>query len=159
MRIDYDKVSGALYIKIREGEYSHTEDFSENADIYLDVDGEGNVLGLEALSFEDLAQAAGERGGKLEIPDRWTVTDHPSQTAILLSAVATLPPKKREVLRLHYYEGLTKSEIAKQQGVSVGQVGSLIRSALQDLKEALKPEFAGEEDEASLKEALTLIAS
>lgn len=70
MRIDYDKVSGALYIKIREGEYSHTEDFSENADVYLDVDAEGAVLGLEAISFEDLARAAEERCGKLEVPEK-----------------------------------------------------------------------------------------
>ncbi len=70
MRIDYDKVSGALYIKIREGEYSHTEDFSEKADVYLDVDAEGNVLGLEALSFEDLAQAVEERNGKLDVPEK-----------------------------------------------------------------------------------------
>ena len=70
MRIDYDKVSGALYIKIREGTYSHSEDFSEKADVYLDVDAEGNVLGLEALSFEDLAQATEERGGKLDVPEK-----------------------------------------------------------------------------------------
>lgn len=49
MRIDYEKVSGALYIKIRDGGYSHTEDFSAKADVYLDVDAEGNVLGLESL--------------------------------------------------------------------------------------------------------------
>lgn len=70
MRIDYDKVSGALYVKLREGEYDHTEDFSDGADVFLDVDAEGNVLGLEALSFEDLALAIGERGGKLEVPER-----------------------------------------------------------------------------------------
>ena len=70
MRIDHDKVSDALYVKIREGKYDHTEDFSEKADVYLDVDAEGNVLGLEALSFEDLAQALEERGGKLEVPER-----------------------------------------------------------------------------------------
>ena len=70
MRIDYDKVSGALYIKIREGTYSHSEDFSEKADVYLDVDAEGNVLGLEALSFDDLAQVAEERGGKLDVPEK-----------------------------------------------------------------------------------------
>lgn len=69
MRIDYDKLSGALYIKIREGQPDHTEDFSEKADVYLDVDAEGNVIGLEALSFEDLAQATEERGGRLDVPD------------------------------------------------------------------------------------------
>jgi len=63
-----------LYIKAREGKYDHTEDFSEKADVYLDVDAEGDVLGLEALSFEDLAQAIEERGGKLEVPDRLAVS-------------------------------------------------------------------------------------
>lgn len=71
MRIEHDKVSGALYIKIREGEYDHTEDFSDRADVYLDVDAEGNVLGLEALSFEDLAEAIEEHEGRLEVPDRY----------------------------------------------------------------------------------------
>ena len=71
MRISHDKESGALYIKIREGAYSHTEDFSERADVYIDIDAEGNVLGLEALSFEDLAQAIEERGGTLDVPEVW----------------------------------------------------------------------------------------
>ena len=70
MRIDHDNVSGALYFKLREGEYDHTEDFSERADVYLDVDAEGTVLGLEALSLEDLTQAVEERGGKLDVPER-----------------------------------------------------------------------------------------
>ncbi len=38
--------------------------------MYVDVDAEGNVLGLEALSFEDLAQAVEERGGKLDVPEK-----------------------------------------------------------------------------------------
>lgn len=70
MRISHDKESGALYIKLREGRYDHTEDFSEKADVYVDVDAEGNVLGLEALSFDDLAMAVEERGGKLDVPDK-----------------------------------------------------------------------------------------
>jgi uncharacterized protein YuzE len=75
VRIDHDKISGALYIKLREGEYDHTEDFSEEADVYLDVDAEGYVLGLEALSFEDLVQAIEERGGKLAVPERVVLVD------------------------------------------------------------------------------------
>lgn len=70
MRISHDKESGALYIKIREGKLDHAEDFSERADVYLDVDADGNVLGLEALSFEDLAQAITEHGGKLDVPEK-----------------------------------------------------------------------------------------
>jgi uncharacterized protein YuzE len=75
MRISHDKVSGALYVELREGEYDHTEDFSEGADVYLDVNAEGTVLGLEALSFEDLAQAIDEHGGQLEVPERLGASD------------------------------------------------------------------------------------
>jgi uncharacterized protein YuzE len=70
MDISHDKESGALYFKLRDGEYDHTEDFSEGADVYLDVVQDGNVLGLEALSFEDWAQAIKERGGNLNVPER-----------------------------------------------------------------------------------------
>jgi uncharacterized protein YuzE len=70
VKISHDKVSGALYFKLREGEYDHTEDYSEKADVYLDVDANGNVLGLEALSFEDLAEAIEESDGELGVPDR-----------------------------------------------------------------------------------------
>lgn len=34
------------------------------------MDAEGNVLGLETLSFDDLAQAVEERGGKLDVPEK-----------------------------------------------------------------------------------------
>jgi len=70
LRISHDKESGALYLKLREGKPDHAEDFSERADVYVDVDVEGNVLGLEALSFDDLAQAIEERGGKLDVPEK-----------------------------------------------------------------------------------------
>jgi uncharacterized protein YuzE len=69
LRIRHDKESGALYIRVRDGRYDHTEDFSERADVYLDVDVEGNVLGLEALSFDDLAIAVEEQGGNLDLPE------------------------------------------------------------------------------------------
>lgn len=70
LKIRHDAKSGAIYIKLREGRPDHAEDFSEKADVYVDVDPDGYVLGLEALSFEDLAQAIEERGGELDIPDR-----------------------------------------------------------------------------------------
>ncbi|MBA2692562.1 MAG: DUF2283 domain-containing protein [Rubrobacter sp.] len=70
MKIRHDAESGAIYIKLREGRPDHTEDFSEKADVYVDVDPEGYVVGLEALSFGDLAQAIEEHGGELDIPDR-----------------------------------------------------------------------------------------
>jgi uncharacterized protein YuzE len=72
VKIEYDKESGALYFRLREGKPDHAEDLSEKADVYAHVDSEGNVLGLEALSLEDLTQALEEREGKLEVPERLT---------------------------------------------------------------------------------------
>jgi uncharacterized protein YuzE len=70
VRISYDKESGAFTIYLREGQPDHAEDFSREADVYVDVDAEGRVLSLEALSFEDLRIALEECDGNLEIPER-----------------------------------------------------------------------------------------
>ncbi len=70
VRISYDKESGAFTIYLREGKPDHAEDISNKADVYVDVDAEGRVLSIEALSFEDLRMALEERGGNLEIPER-----------------------------------------------------------------------------------------
>lgn len=70
MRISYDKESGAFTIYLREGKPDHAEDFSKEADVYVDVDAEGLVLSIEALSFEDLRLALEERSGNIEIPKR-----------------------------------------------------------------------------------------
>ncbi len=70
VRISYDKESGAFTIYLREGKPDHVEDISKKADVYVDVDAEGRVLSIEALSFEDLRMALEERGGNLEIPER-----------------------------------------------------------------------------------------
>lgn len=70
MRISYDKESGAFTIYLREGKPDHAEDFSKEADVCVDVDTEGRVLSIEALSFEDLRMALEECGGSLEILER-----------------------------------------------------------------------------------------
>lgn len=131
MRISHDKASGALYLELREGEYDHTEDFSEGADVYLDVDAEGAVLGLEALSFEDLAQAIDEHGGQLEVPDRLGTSDEREADANLnpTEIMSTLTPRDREVLQL-LAEGLTNREIAERLALSRSTVRVSLRSVM-----------------------------
>jgi RNA polymerase sigma factor (sigma-70 family) len=161
VRIDHDKVSGALYIKLRDGKYDHTEDFSQRADVYLDVDAEGNVLGLEALSFEDLAQAIEERGGKLEVPDRF---GRPAEGGYdldeLRDAISSLEPRQQEALRLVCFEGLDTSEVAARLGVSYMTARRLHRTALQNLGRVLAERELGMVNDASLEALLfTLRAS
>jgi DNA-directed RNA polymerase specialized sigma24 family protein len=128
LRLDHDKVSGALYIKLRDGEYDHTEDFSEDADVYLAVDRDGNVLGLKALSFEDLAQAIGERGGKLEVPE-WIAPD------ISEDELSNLTPEQQDAVRLRV-QGFSYDEIASQLSMSVATAYARVQRALQILQEA-----------------------
>lgn len=169
MRISYDNLSGALYIKIREGTYDHTEDFSEAADVYVDVDAEGNVLGLEALSFDDLAQAVEERGGKLDVPEvlreqepavfRWRSVELRPELQRVREAFENLDPHLQTVLRMRFMEGFTQTEIAEKLGVSVSKVRHDLREALHKLRELLgTPQEDTDEVDDSLREALTLIA-
>jgi RNA polymerase sigma factor (sigma-70 family) len=134
VRISHDKVSGALYVELREGEYDHTEDFSEGADVYLDVDAEGTVFGLEALSFEDLAQAIDEHGGQLEVPDRLRMSDESEADANLnpTEIMTALTPRDREVLQL-LAEGLTNREIAERLALSQSTVRVSLRSVMRAL--------------------------
>jgi uncharacterized protein YuzE len=47
MQIDYDPQADAIYIRLREGDVDDTREISKY--IYVDVDENGNPLGLEIL--------------------------------------------------------------------------------------------------------------
>jgi RNA polymerase sigma-70 factor (sigma-E family) len=70
----------------------------------------------------------------------------------LWRALLTLPPRRRAVLVLRYYDQLTESEIAAALGVTVGTVKSTASRALADLRTratdhaVLAPEPTHQED-------------
>ena len=71
MRFEHDPESGALYIRVREGEIAETLDLAEPGfGAHMDIDHEGNVIGVEFLSFEEYADVVRRSGGALEITDR-----------------------------------------------------------------------------------------
>ncbi|HEX3852503.1 MAG TPA: SigB/SigF/SigG family RNA polymerase sigma factor [Polyangiaceae bacterium] len=53
----------------------------------------------------------------------------------LESALATLEPRQREMLRMRYIEEMTQSQIAERIGVSQMQVSRLLRRCLAELRE------------------------
>lgn len=143
----YDRESGAFYIRVRDGEYAESVDlvgpgFGASMDTYR----QGNILGFEFLSFEEFAEFAERNDGKVEIPDRLpepAVLQEPEirpELRKVKAALESLPPKKQEVLRLRYMEGLTPSHIAEQSGAPVAEIVRLIHDALRDLREALGQE-------------------
>ncbi len=70
MRLEFDAESGALYIRVRGGEVEETLELAEREfGAYLDVDREGNVMGVEFLSLKEFTELISRFGGILELPD------------------------------------------------------------------------------------------
>ncbi|MDP8951313.1 MAG: DUF2283 domain-containing protein [Actinomycetota bacterium] len=67
MNIRYDPESGAGYIRVREGRYGESLEIAPGC--YLAIAEDGQVMGLEFLSLEELAEAASMRAGGLDLPD------------------------------------------------------------------------------------------
>ncbi len=69
MKFRYDPQSGALYIRLREGQMHKTLELAEGA--YLNIDIERRVLGAVFLSLEEFAEFASRQGkGGVELPGR-----------------------------------------------------------------------------------------
>ena len=53
------------------------------------------------------------------------------------AALATLPPREREVIALKFHAGLDNAELAAVLGVSVSNAGTLLHRAMTKLREAV----------------------
>lgn len=70
MRIEYDREAKAVYVPVAEGVHDRTVEVLP-LKIYVDVDAEDYVLGIEFLSMEAFEQFLEEHGG-LDTPERFT---------------------------------------------------------------------------------------
>lgn len=83
---------------------------------------------------------------EVELPDT-RITGAREQVAarqesdLVQSAVAKLPSDQRELVLLHFLEGLTKSEIARRVGVYPSSVGRQLEKALNQLRLDLGPKL------------------
>ncbi len=69
MRLQFNLESSALYIL--DGEVEETRDLAEPGfSAHVNVDGEGNVLGLEFLSLKEYAELTTRLGSTLETHKR-----------------------------------------------------------------------------------------
>jgi len=60
------------------------------------------------------------------------------RTAVVLKALAALPPREQELVRLKFQEGLSYKEISAVTQLSVSNVGLLIHQGVRSLREQLK---------------------
>lgn len=51
MFIEYDTENQVLYLRIREGKVAKTKEY--RAEVFIDLDREGQLLGIELLNLED----------------------------------------------------------------------------------------------------------
>jgi RNA polymerase sigma-70 factor (sigma-E family) len=82
-----------------------------------------------------------------QLPDRAAAGDAYAVTelrAVVLRALAELPPKQRAIVALRYYEDLSEYQIARILGCSPGTVKSQASKALAKLRTRL-PAWTGEE--------------
>jgi RNA polymerase sigma-70 factor (sigma-E family) len=68
-----------------------------------------------------------------------------SDQLVLRAALAQMPPRRRAVLVLRYFEELTVEETAAVMGCSTGTVKSQTARALAAMREKLPPDFLVEE--------------
>ena len=61
----------------------------------------------------------------------------------VLKEISSLPPKYRDVIYLHYFDGYTAKEIAKIMGTTTGTITSQLKRAREKLKHLLKEENYG----------------
>jgi uncharacterized protein YuzE len=64
MRFELDMEVNALYIYANKGEISET--LEVGPDVYMDVDTEGRIIGIEFLDPDYLIQFLREHGGELD---------------------------------------------------------------------------------------------
>jgi RNA polymerase sigma factor for flagellar operon FliA len=95
------------------------------------------------VGFDDVAES--ERASSLadhDSPDALSLLELLGEREEIREAVAQLPARESEVIRLHYFEGVEFKAIAQRLGVSAPRVSQLHARALGRLREALVAEAA-----------------
>ena len=93
----------------------------------------------ETVSLQECVYSDGEDGLLLmeQLGDTKQTEENWSTDLALREAIAELPEREKEVLKLRYYVGKTQMEISQKIGISQAQVSRLEKNALSKIKECL----------------------
>jgi RNA polymerase sigma-B factor len=80
--------------------------------------------------------------GSVNLEDRLSTEDSGAsmveERSVLEPALAALPERSRQIVRLRFIDGLTQSEIASRVGISQMHVSRLLAASLDQLREAFR---------------------
>ena len=98
------------------------------------------VFALEAISdpvslYEPVYSDAGESATVMDqIGDKRNTDEHWLEQIALEEAIRRLTDREKRILALHFYDGRTQMEVAKQVGISQAQVSRLEKNAIRQIK-------------------------
>ena len=93
-----------------------------------------NLVYFEALPYEKET----EESFSVDRNDPYQIIENELMTDILRKMINQLPERKKTVIRLHYYEGLTMKSIAKRLQISESRVSQIHSRILLDMKTCLQ---------------------
>ncbi|HEY0463528.1 MAG TPA: sigma-70 family RNA polymerase sigma factor [Polyangiaceae bacterium] len=99
---------------------------------------------LEAIAEEDDMLESPESGPSAKL-------EHAQNLSLLGRAMAALPSKQREVLRLKLEAGLSYKDIAEVMNLTVGNVGFILHSAITRVRETITEQERAPRSEGSTR--------
>ncbi len=100
---------------------------------------------LQGLEISSLQEPTFPNGRSLDEKMADTAEENPfslcqraEMNGLLEQAMSKLPPRKREVLSLYYFQGLTMKEVGARMGVCESRVSQIHSSAVASLKARMK---------------------
>jgi RNA polymerase sigma-70 factor (ECF subfamily) len=75
---------------------------------------------------------------KADLPEPWQLLDRFEQSEIVRRAMASLPPRDRLFIKLHFMEGTSQSDIAEIMNIPRNTVYSLKHRAIERLKKIIE---------------------
>jgi RNA polymerase sigma factor FliA len=114
-----------------------------------------DLQGLEVTSLQEPTYLEGhsldEKMADTTEESPFTLCQRAEMNGLLEQAMAKLPPRKRQVLDLYYFKGLTMKETGTRMGVCESRVSQIHSSAVASLKARMKEVLISQQKEECVR--------
>jgi len=110
-----------------------------------------DLQGLEVTSLQEPMFSSGhtldEKMADTTEENPFSLCQRAEMSGLLEQAMSKLPPRKRQVLDLYYFKGLTMKEVGTRMGVCESRVSQIHSSAVASLKARMREVLASQQKE------------